>query len=181
MENQIPLCVDLDGTVVYGDMSWKSFVAYVRCNPFRIIQVLWWHRLGRAYTKYKLCKRYNFRCEQLKFIPQTLEFIKQEKEKGRKIYLCTGSNISIAHKIAGHLGLFDDVFATYVKKNFVGSNKAKVLVNVFGEKGFDYVGNSKVDLKVWSHAREAVIVNASGSVIREAVKEFGQERVRIIK
>ena len=83
MENQIPLCVDLDGTVVYGDMSWKSFVAYVRCNPFRIIQVLWWHRLGRAYTKYKLCKRYNFRCEQLKFIPQTLEFIKQEKEKGR--------------------------------------------------------------------------------------------------
>ena len=54
-------------------------------------------------------------------------------------------------------------------------------MNVFGEKGFDYVGNSKVDLKVWSHAREAVIVNASGSVIREAVKEFGQERVRIIK
>ena len=106
---------------------------------------------------------------------------KQEKEKGRKIYLCTGSNISIAHKIAGHLGLFDDVFATYVKKNFVGSNKAKVLVNVFGEKGFDYVGNSKVDLKVWSHAREAVIVNASGSVIREAVEEFGQERVRILK
>lgn len=181
MEQQVPLCVDLDGTVVYGDMSLRSFISYIKFNPLRIFRVLWWHRLGRAYTKYKLCKHYSFDCSKLRYIPQTLEFIRQERLKGRRIYLCTGSNVLIAHRISRHLGLFDDVFATYVKKNFIGRNKAAVLVKAFGEKGFDYVGNAMVDLKVWEHARMAVVVNASPAVEKKALEMFGSERVKVLK
>lgn len=179
--SNIPLCVDLDGTLVYGDMSVKSLFYYLKSNPLRIFTVLWWHRLGRGYCKYKLCKQYHFDCSDLKFIPETLEFIKQEKAKNRKIYLCTGSNILIARKIAQHLGLFDGVFATYVKTNFVGHNKAATLIKAFGEKKFDYIGNASVDLKVWSHSREAIVVNASKSLEKAAIKQFGQEHVRILK
>jgi apolipoprotein N-acyltransferase len=38
----------------------------------------------------------------------------------------------------------------------------------FGERGFDYAGNSSVDLAVWPGARQAIVVNASKSVQKQA-------------
>nr|MCU0248287.1 UbiA family prenyltransferase [Bryobacter sp.] len=42
------------------------------------------------------------------------------------------------------------------------------LAEHFGERGFDYAGNSSVDLGVWPYGREAVIVNGTPSLIRRA-------------
>ena len=42
-------------------------------------------------------------------------------------------------------------------------HKAEALVERFGERGFDYAGNSVADLPVWEHARRAIVVNASAS------------------
>ena len=36
----------------------------------------------------------------------------------------------------------------------------------FGERGFDYAGNSSADLPVWQRARRAVVVNATRAVSR---------------
>ncbi len=46
--------------------------------------------------------------------------------------------------------------------------KLKVLVAKFGERGFDYAGNSSADLAVWRGAREAIVVNASRAIVDQA-------------
>jgi len=49
-----------------------------------------------------------------------------------------------------------------------GHAKAEALVERYGERGFDYLGNHRVDLPVWKHAAGAVVVNASESLANQA-------------
>src|SRR5690606_34219919 len=70
--------------------------------------------------------------------------------------------------VANHVGLFDEVMATQEYLNLSGENKAKHLVSSFGERGFDYIGNSSTDLKVWQHAHTAIVVSSDRSLVRKA-------------
>ncbi|MDO0536561.1 UbiA family prenyltransferase, partial [Escherichia coli] len=46
----------------------------------------------------------------------------------------------------------------------------------FGERGFDYAGNSRADLPVWRAARAAIVVNAPASVARRAEAQGNVQR-----
>ncbi|MBQ8707215.1 MAG: hypothetical protein IJ523_03910 [Succinivibrionaceae bacterium] len=178
--SQPPLCVDLDGTVVYGDMSLKSFTSFIAKNPFRIFLVGLWHLRGRAFTKYMLSRSFVFDPQKLDYIPETIAFLKEQKAQGRRIYLCTGSCVSVAMKISRHLELFDGVMGTKAKKNFIGQVKCAALVKRFGDAGFDYVGNSSQDLKVWKNSRRIYIVNASSSTVKKCQEMYGSKSITVL-
>ncbi len=74
----------------------------------------------------------------------------------------------MAQPVADLTGLFDEVLASDGKTNLRGENKLRALTEKFGERGFDYAGNSSADFAVWRGARQAVVVNASRRVRREA-------------
>ena len=38
--NLIPLCVDLDGTLIKTDLLWESLARLLRRNPFQLLPVL---------------------------------------------------------------------------------------------------------------------------------------------
>ena len=67
----------------------------------------------------------------------------------------------MALPVANYVGIFDEVLASDGKTNLRSANKLKTLIEKFGERGFDYAGNSSADLAVWRGAREAIVVNAS--------------------
>jgi 4-hydroxybenzoate polyprenyltransferase len=73
--------------------------------------------------------------------------------------LATGAAGRTARAIAAHLDLFDEVVHSTVERNLTSRQKRDLLVERFGEAGFDYVGNSRDDLAVFDAAREAVIVS----------------------
>ncbi len=179
-DNLVPLCVDLDGTVVYGDMSLRSFTSFIKKNPLNIFLVALWHLRGRAFTKYMLSRKFSFDEKNLPYIQETIDFLKKEKEKGRKIYLCTGSCVPVALKISRHLGLFDGIMGTKARINFIGENKCKELIRKFGDRGFDYVGNSSQDLKVWKNSRKIIIVNASGNTVKKCRMNFKNSEITIL-
>ena len=74
----------------------------------------------------------------------------------------------MAQPVADHFGLFDEVLASDGKTNLRSGNKLRVLTEKFGERKFDYAGNSSADFAVWRGAREAVVVNARPAVERKA-------------
>jgi 4-hydroxybenzoate polyprenyltransferase len=61
-------------------------------------------------------------------------------------------------------------FATDEATNLSGEAKALRLVEAFGERGFDYIGNDAADLPVWSRAEKAIAVRAPASVARELAR-----------
>ncbi|HEY2329435.1 MAG TPA: apolipoprotein N-acyltransferase [Verrucomicrobiae bacterium] len=164
----IPLVVDLDGTLIRTDMMWESLARLLRRNPLTVFQILFWWTRGRALLKQKLAARVQIDPATLPYHEKFLAWLREEKKSGRKIILATASDLKMAQPIADHVGLFDEIFASDGKTNLRSENKLRALTEKFGERGFDYAGNSTADFAVWRGARQAVVVNASRAVLREA-------------
>jgi 4-hydroxybenzoate polyprenyltransferase len=58
--------------------------------------------------------------------------------------------------ISASLGIFDEVQAG--DANFSGKIKAQRLLNKYGRYGFDYIGNSRIDIPVWRYSRTVYCV-----------------------
>ncbi len=76
----------------------------------------------------------------------------------------------MADQVARHVGLFDEVLASDGQTNLRAAAKREALTKKFGERGYDYAGNSSVDLAVWEGTREAVVVNAGNGLARRAAQ-----------
>lgn len=69
------------------------------------------------------------------------------------------------------------MFAIDEHVNFSARRKLDRLVAAYGEKGFDYVGNSHDDIAVWTAADRAYVVNPHAGVMRAAKKHDNIELV----
>ncbi|VAX10798.1 Integral membrane protein [hydrothermal vent metagenome] len=159
MSKPLPLCVDLDGTLIHSDMLLESFIRLLRQKFLTIFLIPLWLLKGRSCLKHEIAARVKIDYCCLPFNTALIEYIKKEKEKARPIILVTASDKIIADAIAEQLQLFDDVLASTDKLNLKGQNKAALLVEKFGEQGFDYVGNERADLYVWKCANKAISVS----------------------
>jgi 4-hydroxybenzoate polyprenyltransferase/phosphoserine phosphatase len=156
-----PLVIDLDGTLIRTDMLHESALKMLREAPLDTLRIPYWLSKGKAVLKRRLADRTIFDPGSLPYNYDLLTWLKQQKTGGRKLILCTASDIAIATAISTHLGVFDEVMASDGIKNLAGKNKAEALEQRFGRAGFDYAGNSRADIPVWQNARRAIIVNAS--------------------
>lgn len=166
---EIPLCVDLDGTLVLSDMLAESTMLLLKRNPLYLFALPFWLWRGRPHLKHEIAERARPDPEALPYDTRVLELARSEREE-RPVILCTAADHSIAEAIAMHLGVFDAVIATDSTHNLAGRHKAEALIARFGNDGFDYAGNERRDLAVWKHARHAVVVNANARVEQQASK-----------
>ena len=165
-----PLVVDLDGTLIKTDLLWESLAQLLRRNPLMLFAVLFWWTRGRAFLKRQLARRVTIDPAALPYHDPFLTFLWEQKAAGRKLILATASDRDMALPVAAHVGLFDEVLGSDGKTNLRSANKLKALTEKFGERGFDYAGNSAPDLVVWRGAREAIVVNASRNILKRAAE-----------
>jgi len=165
-----PLVVDLDGTLIKTDLLWESLAQLLRRNPLMLFPVLFWWMRGRAFLKRQLARRVTIDPAALPYHEPFLAFLREQKSAGRRLILATASDRDMALPVANHVGLFDEVLGSDGKTNLRSANKLKALTEMFGERGFDYAGNSAPDLAVWRGAREAIVVNASASILKRAAE-----------
>lgn len=163
-----PLVVDLDGTLLRSDLLLETFLAYVRKTPTGVFSIIHWWVKGKAKLKEGLALAADLDVAILPYDPAVLELIRAERLNGRTVVLATASHRVLAEKISAHLGVFDLVYATEGELNLSAGRKRDLLVENFGEGGFDYLGNSRDDVPVWKSAREAVVVNPDRGVERRA-------------
>ena len=160
--------MDLDGTLIKTDLLWESLARLLRRNPLRLFQVLFWWTRGRALLKQKLAARVTIDPATLPYNETFLKFLREQKAAGRKIILATASDLQMAKPVADSPASFDEVLGSDGKTNLRSGNKLKALVAKFGERGFDYAGNSSADFAVWRGSREAIVVNASRALLDQA-------------
>ena len=173
-----PLVVDLDGTLIRSDVLIESGFAFLKSAPHRFYEpLLWFLRGGKPALKSGLAKATNIDVSVLPYDHAVIEWLTEEREAGRSLVLATASHERYAHAIAAHLGLFDKTFATEGDINLSSGTKRDRLVAEYGEKGFDYAGNSHDDIAVWRAADRAYVVNPHGGVERAARKIGNVERV----
>ena len=158
------LCVDLDGTLIRGNVLWECSLAVLKSRPFAVLLLPFWLFSGLATFKQKLAAKANLDPAHLTYRQGVLDFVRREKAAGRRIALATAADRKIADAVSAYLGLFDEVHASDGLINLKGANKAAFLVENFAATGFDYVGDSAADIQVWRCARGAYVVGTQSRV-----------------
>ncbi|HEX3019237.1 MAG TPA: UbiA family prenyltransferase [Chitinispirillaceae bacterium] len=165
---QIPLVVDLDGTLIKSDLLFESALVFIKRNPFNILLIIKWLFSGISVLKVKLAEQISIDVESLPYNSSFLNFLKSEHKEGRQLILATASPAIWAHKVADFLGIFSDVLATDENINLKGTAKLEKLIFLYGEKGFDYAGDSSADIVIFSHCRNAHLINVTGSTLKRS-------------
>ena len=174
----LALCVDLDGTLIKTDLSVESFLGVVKSSPWLVFLMPFWILQGRSVLKAHLAKRAHIDVAVLPYRNEVLQLVEVAREKGRMTALVTGSNEGYAQRIQRHLGIFDHVYASDEHCNLTGRRKAEFLVEKFGEGGYEYVANGRVDVPVWERAGQIVTVNAPKS-LQKSLARLGKPQRNI--
>jgi 4-hydroxybenzoate polyprenyltransferase/phosphoserine phosphatase len=169
MVSDIPLVIDLDGTLVRSDTLMEAALRLAARNPFALLMLLPVLVFkGRAAFKQHLAAAETLDPATLVYNRDVMSLVASARREGRKVYLCTAADASIAEAIAAQLGGFDGVFASDGQRNLKGAAKADFLTRMFGAGKFDYAGDAAADLPVWRQAATAYVVAPGAGLRRRA-------------
>jgi len=172
----VPLCVDLDGTLIRSDLLVESALQVLRANPLNLFRFAVWLLRGKAYLKRQIALRAEIDVAGLPYEPRMIAWLRDEGAQRPRV-LCTASDEKLAQAVAAHIGGFDEVLASDGVHNLSGRHKGDELSRRFGERAFDYAGNEARDLHVWRRARRAIVVNAPAALAQRASEVTEVERV----
>ena len=152
LPRSMPLVLDLDGTLIAGDLLYKSFFSILRRNPLIVFSCAAWLFGGRAALKRQLALRSRIDWDRVRFHQDVVALAIREKTLGRTVVLATAADAVLAEQLASQLPCIEQVFASDGEQNLKGAAKAELLGRLYPD-GFIYAGDSKSDLAVWARAR----------------------------
>src|SRR5271156_3373517 len=102
-----PLCVDLDGTLVRTGTLYEELIVLLSGAPWLVFKLPGWLFSGKALLKSRIGCYAKLDPTLLPYDERVLEYLQQQKDRGRLIVLVTAADRAIAEVIADHVGLFD--------------------------------------------------------------------------
>jgi hypothetical protein len=152
----------------------------LRRNPLVLLWIPFWFLKGRVHAKARLVEYTTLEISALPYNKDLLSFAQKEAQTGRQLILATGTDQRLAEKIAAHFGIFQSVIGSHGKTNMTGSQKARALLDRFGPEGFDYAGDSPVDLAVWQASRKALVICPKAGVLKQVLDLKSSEDIHHI-
>jgi 4-hydroxybenzoate polyprenyltransferase len=146
----------------------ESGLQFLRENPFQAWKPFVWLLQGKPVLKHLLARSTELNALHLPFAPEILRVIESARSEGRSVVLATASNRKLALQIAEQLDIFDEVLASDLQRNLSAERKRDALIERFGERGFDYIGNAHDDLPVLAAARQGFLFNPQAGLLHRA-------------
>ena len=153
-----PLVIDLDGTLIRSDLLVETGLMFLRDQPHRCLVPFNGCRAARLPSSTNWRMRRTSTCPCCLTTAQSSNSSSRTRPRSRVVG--DGQLINL-RRVAQYLSLFDQVIATGAGRNLSAHTKRDALVQTYGDRGFDYAGNSRDDLPVWAAARQAYLVNAT--------------------
>ncbi|MGC1954327.1 MAG: UbiA family prenyltransferase [Gammaproteobacteria bacterium] len=165
--DDVPLFVDLDGTLLKTDLLIESALFLLKRQPWMLLMLPFWLAFGRARLKEEIAKRAVLDFDVLPLQPEFVAFLESEAGHRRTLVLATASDRRLAEPVAQRLRIFRDVLASEGHRNLKGARKLEAIEAYCQCGAFDYAGNEHADLAIWAKSRRCVVVNSSRGVVAE--------------
>ena len=168
-----PLVLDVDGTLLRTDMLYENFWAAMGHDSRAALGKLArdWQAPNRLKADLHRIAAPNVALLPLR--PEVVALADTARRAGRPVHLASGSDQGLVEAVARRLDLPGDHFGSDENRNLTGATKAQVLVERFGDGGFDYAGNADADLPAWGAARRVIAI-APGSGLRRRLDALGK-------
>lgn len=178
LEGQIlPVCVDLDGTLIQRNSVWAMWSRY-RAHRKSVFRALWSGiragtntEAGEGCFSWAAVKRYVARetmvyPSDVAFFLPLLHALYDLREAKVPLFLLTGADQKVAESLVRDLDLFHEIKGSNGREHFVGAQKAAYACRAFGPYRYTYIGDSWRDIPVWKKARNSVYVRENPLLIR---------------
>lgn len=160
-DTNLPLYVDLDGTLIKTDAMFESTLRLLKRNPLYLLLMPFWLLRGRAWFKQQLAQRVELDWSLLPFNPELLTYLNQQKSRGRELVLISASDEQAVSALHAHLNLFDRAIGSDSKLNLKARAKLARIQSECKGGSFAYAGNSIADIPIWEAAEQILMVNCS--------------------
>ena len=100
----VPLCVDLDGTLIHTDLLHEALIEFVKTRPGEAWRLPGWIAQGRAVLKQELAARIAVDPALLPYRADLIDHLRAEQARGREIHLVSASPRPWVEAVARHLG-----------------------------------------------------------------------------
>src|SRR5262245_40548119 len=107
----VPLCVDLDGTLVKTDLLVEALLVLLKRNVLYLFLLPVWLLRGKACFKQEVSRRVRLDVTSLPYNQRLIALLRDARQRGREVILATAADGRVAEEIAKHLGLFTEVLA----------------------------------------------------------------------
>lgn len=154
--DQVPLIVDVDGTLLHDDLFRVGVAWVLRHRPHHLVSALIRLPWGRAHVKAFVAAVAEVRVEGLPRTVAVEELLAEARHSRQPIVLASGAHGRYVAHLAGMVGA-EDYLASDSVTNLTGPRKLAAICDRYS--AFDYVGNSAVDIPLWRVARRAFGVN----------------------
>lgn len=159
----LPLAVDLDGTLLLTDTLFEAVAINLKRRPLWTLLQLLILPFAIASTKARLTRGVNLDIDYLPINADVLAYCRDARAEGRELLLVTAADQSVANQAGARFGnLFQHVVGSDGKTNNKGGAKARKL-QALCPNGFEYVGDSPADMKVWRKAKAASFVGGGAA------------------
>ena len=162
----LPLFVDLDGTLIAGDIAEEAMARAFRRRGAVGAALAGYRGNGLSGMKRALSEHVPPDVAHLPYREEVLDYIRRARAAGRRVVLATAADEPVARAVADHLGLFDDVLASTPGRNLKGEAKRDAIVSAAPD-GYEYLGDSAADIPVWQSASRAGFVAPSAAAARQ--------------
>lgn len=151
-----PLVVDLDGTLIKADLTFERLrKAALSPRSYKgLVDPLPPNKLA---LKLRLEESHDLSAASLPVNGDVLDLISRRHSEGGEIHLVSGSPQKSVEALSAMFPQISSATGSRDGVNLTGSQKLTYLRNRFPD-GFDYVGDSKADIKIWREAAGAFTV-----------------------
>lgn len=97
--SQLPLCVDLDGTLIHSDILHESTFGLLKAAPLSVAKLPWvLLTKGKAELKQWIARQVDFEPSVLPYNQNFVKWLREQHALGRRLVLCTASDRSIPYQ-----------------------------------------------------------------------------------
>ncbi|MCK0149799.1 UbiA family prenyltransferase [Marivita sp. S6314] len=174
----LDLFVDLDGTLIAGDIAEESLARTARNWRAFVAAAQSYSAGGLSGLKRSLATSMPPDVTNLPFREDVLDYIRGARAAGRRVVLATAADKQIAVAVADHLGLFDAVIASEPGRNMKGEAKLHAIQDMAAGP-FEYLGDSAADVPIWQAAERSGFVAPSAQARHEMKRDPGSVSLHI--
>jgi len=172
----MPLAVDLDGTLLLTDTLFEALGEHLRRRPLWALAQLVQLPFAIAKVKDRLSTGLNLNVATLPVNEDVLAYCREAKAEGREVWLVSAADQKVVDQVAARFGIFDRAIGSDGTTNNKAGAKARLLERE-APGGFEYVGDSPADIKVWARAKAASHVD-KGQARKRMIERMGVPVVR---
>lgn len=162
-----PIAIDLDGSLTVADTGWLMFRRMALRRPWHLPGAALSLRKGRADLKHHLWRHAPVDVAALPWRADLVDWLSAQSAAGRELHLVTGAPHPLALEAAVAQPFPCTGHGSRPGHNLTSHRKAAHLVDAFGARGFDYVGNARADLHVWAAAGCAIVCGGDERLLRQ--------------